>query len=156
MKTCNITNEQLMDFLLNEQSEDSRSEIEEHIKGCSDCQNRLNVFSDLKEAWDEPNFSPLSDSFLDNIMEQLLEAEKKPNKAIFHYFIRSSFFHFSVSSTAAFLLFFTGTFHRFLIWTNYFSNFYSNSTNQFYLLSGKGLAFLNEINVQFSHWLHIF
>lgn len=154
---CNIADEQLISFLLKELPEHDQSELEEHISGCSICQARLKEFASYLEAWEDPTPIPslLSDSFTDQVMNEIKSSEKT-DKTIVISPAQSSFFHFLASSAAAFLLFYTGVFHEIFIWVHQFSNLYSETTQQFYSVSGKSLSWLNQINAQFSNWFQPF
>lgn len=152
---CNIADEQFISFLLRELSEHEQSELEEHISSCSICQVRLKEFTEYMKAWEYPVLPPLSDSFTDRVMKEIKSSEKS-DKMIVISPVQSSFFHFLASSAAAFLLFYTGILHEIFIWVNQFSNLYTETTQQFYLVSGKSLSWLSQINVQFSDWFYPF
>ena len=72
MKNKHLTEEELIFFLDNELDNKERKIVEEHIKECSICQNKLNEIKAIEESLKSPVLLEPPPNLVSNIMERLM------------------------------------------------------------------------------------
>lgn len=145
---CNVKDEQLMSYHLNELSMDESLEIDQHISTCTTCTMKLEELTILKEAWDTPNDNLLSDSFIDQVMETIPVTNKKNMKP--RYSKYKSALHLALASAATFLLFYSGAFSKVPEISNEYLSIFEESTRDFQVATMKSVNWLSHIDIHVS------
>ena len=64
--TCHDWKDMMMGYLDNELDEDQKKRLDEHLKGCPECQDELEVFKSLKSITDDVTFAEPEDKLWQN------------------------------------------------------------------------------------------
>lgn len=149
---CKISNDKLIELLLDELSTEEKSTLQNHINTCSYCQSQLKELNQLQHIWDNPIYY-LNDSFTDMIMANVTKTGYLKSK-------RSSYkhelIHFALAATATIALFATGVFDHYFYALNEYGINFAKGTNEFYLLFTKGTLWLDSLQLQIINSLQLF
>ncbi|MFJ5624549.1 anti-sigma factor family protein [Peribacillus loiseleuriae] len=139
-----ITDEQLIAYMQNELSGKEIENLENHLTGCSQCQEEFIVLEELTNEWNEPSLKRSVD-VSENVMSMIEKTEKLKTKQKNK---RSTYLHFILAAAATILFSQLKIVDYIIDTSNHVVGISSVTVEQANHSLEKGMSSLNKINLK--------